>query len=148
MAKLSDDEIDAAVAKGKSLGKTEPVASSARYDAVKKRLVIGLSNGAEVAIPKDKVEGLEAATGGEIAEVSLTGGGYGLHWEKLDVDLSVPGLIAGVFGTRAFMARHAGRAKSPAKAEASRSNGAKGGRPRKVAAQYVAVAVKRSTRGR
>jgi hypothetical protein len=31
------------------------------------------------------------------------------------------------------LARHAGSVKSPAKAAASRANGAKGGRPRKVA---------------
>ncbi|PZR07781.1 MAG: DUF2442 domain-containing protein, partial [Azospirillum brasilense] len=51
----------------------------------------------------------------------------------LDADLSVPGLLAGLFGTRAFMARQAGRATSPAKAAAARANGARGGRPRKSA---------------
>jgi hypothetical protein len=56
--------------------------------------------------------------------------GYGLHWEALDVDLSIPGLIAGIFGTRSYMARRAGQATSPAKAAAARANGAKGGRPR------------------
>ena len=46
-------------------------------------------------------------------------------------DLAVPDLMAGLFGTRAWMARRAGRTTSPAKAEAARRNGAKGGRPRK-----------------
>jgi hypothetical protein len=41
-------------------------------------------------------------------------------------------LLAGLFGTKAYMARHAGQASSPAKA-AARANGAKGGRPRKSA---------------
>ena len=50
------------------------------------------------------------------------------------MDLSIPGLLAGVFGTRAHMARQAGRATSPAKASAARRNGAKGGRPRKLGA--------------
>jgi len=53
------------------------------------------------------------------------------------VDLCVPALVSGIFGTRAWMtrelARAAGRTKSPAKAAAARSNGAKGGRPRKIA---------------
>ena len=56
-----------------------------------------------------------------------------LHWEKLDVDFSVPGLVAGIFGTARWMAARAGRASSPAKAAAARANGAKGGRPRKAA---------------
>jgi len=28
----------------------------------------------------------------------ILGRGYGLHWEALDADLSVPGLLAGLFG--------------------------------------------------
>jgi hypothetical protein len=52
----------------------------------------------------------------------------------LDIDLSIPGLLAGLFGTTAYIARRAGRTKSPAKASAARVNGAKGGRPRKSAA--------------
>jgi hypothetical protein len=49
------------------------------------------------------------------------------------VDISLPGLMNGIFGTRAHMARLAGSATSPAKAAAARANGAKGGRPRKTA---------------
>jgi len=45
--------------------------------------------------------------------------------------------VAGIFGTRAWMnralARHAGRQTSTAKAAAARANGAKGGRPKKLA---------------
>ncbi len=63
----------------------------------------------------------------------MPGTGYGLHWEALDADLSVPGLLAGRFGTQAFMARRAGQATSPAKAEAARGNGTKGGQPRGAA---------------
>lgn len=68
----------------------------------------------------------------ELAAVEIVGQGYALHWEALDVDLSLPGLMAGVFGTKTWMARRAGRATSAAKAAASRANGAKGGRPRKA----------------
>ena len=55
-----------------------------------------------------------------MAKVEVRGAGHGLHWEALDADFTVPGLIMGLFGTRAWMAReqarHAGAAKSPAKA--------------------------------
>ena len=76
---------------------------------------------------------METATDDQLAAVEILGNGYGLHWEALDADISVPGLLAGIFGTKAYMARLAGRTKSPAKAAAARANGAKGGRPRKVA---------------
>lgn len=44
-----------------------------------------------------------------------------------------PGLMAGIFGTKSWMARRAGQATSAAKAAAARENGAEGGRPRKSA---------------
>jgi hypothetical protein len=54
----------------------------------------------------------------------------------LDVDLYVPALVSGIFGTQAWMtrelARIAGRKTSAAKASAAHANGTKGGRPRKV----------------
>jgi hypothetical protein len=45
----------------------------------------------------------------------------------------VPDLLVGLFGTKAYMARRAGQARSSAKASAARANGAKGGRPHKSA---------------
>lgn len=79
--------------------------------------------------------GMKAATPDQLAGVEIAGAGSGLHWEALDVDLSVPALMAGSFGTKAWMrelARRAGSVTSPAKAAAARANGAKGGRPRKL----------------
>ena len=65
----------------------------------------------------------------------IDGVGFNLHWPALDADLYVPALVAGVFGTRDWMAkewaRTAGSATSPTKAAAARANGAKGGRPRR-----------------
>ncbi len=56
-----------------------------------------------------------------------------VHWNPLNADLSIPGLLAGLFGTKAYLAQQAGRTTSPAKAAAARANGAKGGRPRRSA---------------
>lgn len=56
---------------------------------------------------------------------------YDRQLSRVIVDLSIPGLLAGIFGTRAYMARRAGQPTSPAKA-AARANGAKGGRPHKA----------------
>jgi hypothetical protein len=73
----------------------------------------------------------------ELAEIEISPLGTGLHWPLLNADLAVEGLLAGVFGSRAWMRQHAarvGRATSPQKALAARAYGAKGGRPRKVVA--------------
>jgi hypothetical protein len=133
MAELTDAEIDAALARGKTLRATEPRAVKARYDRVKGRVVVDLTNGCTFAFPARAAQGLEAATDDQLTAVKILGNGYGLHWEGLDMDISVPGLLAGIFGTKAYMAQLAGRTKSPAKAAAARANGAKGGRPRKMA---------------
>jgi hypothetical protein len=132
MAELTDDEIDAALERGGTARLTEPRAASSHYDPAFGRVVIDLTNGCTFSFPPRLAQGLEAATEDQLAQIEILGAGYGLHWEALDADLSVPGLLAGLLGTQAYMARRAGQATSPAKAAAARANGVKGGRPRKA----------------
>ena len=133
MAELTDFEINAAIERGYIAQKAEPRAHAVRYDTRSSRIIVDLTNGCTFAFPPSVAQGLETATDKDLAAVEILGAGYGLHWETLDVDLSIPGLLAGLFGTRSYMARKAGQTKSPAKAAASRENGRKGGRPRKQA---------------
>lgn len=133
MVELTDARIDAALERGRATRLAEPRATTARYDPQTGRVIVELTNGCAFAFPPRLAQGLQTATEDQLAQVEVQGAGYGLHWEVLDADLSVPGLLAGVFGAKAYMARQAGRATSPAKAAAARENGAKGGRPRKSA---------------
>lgn len=132
MADLTDAQIDAALARGKAARLAEPRAATARYDRALGRVVVELTNDCTFTFPPRLAQGLENASEDQLAAVEILGAGYGLHWETLDVDLSVPDLLAGLVGTKAHMARHAGQARSPAKTAAARRNGAKGGRPRKA----------------
>lgn len=134
MVEITDFEIDDALARGAAARQQEPRATRARYDRRTGRVVVHLSNSCAFAFPPSLAQGLESASDEALAQVEVIGDGYGLRWECADVDLSVPGLLAGLFGTRSHMARLAGRRTSPAKANAARTNGAKGGRPRKQAA--------------
>jgi hypothetical protein len=133
MAELTDSEVNAAIERGLIAQQTEPRADAVRYDKQNSRIIVDLTNGCTFAFPPRVAQGLETATDEDLAAVEILGAGYGLHWEALDVDMSIPGLLAGLFGTKAYMARRAGQAKSPAKAAAARENGRKGGRPRKQA---------------
>jgi len=133
MNELTNAEINDALDRGKAARLHEPRAAAARYDRASERVVVELTNGCTFAFPPRLAQGLGNAAEDQLAQVELLGSGTGLHWETLDVDLSVPGLLAGLLGTRAYMARHAGQVRSPAKAAAARANGAKGGRPRLVA---------------
>lgn len=134
MAELSDAEFASANERYRIMRETAPHAVTARYDRKTGRIVVELTNGALFAFPARLAQGLEDGTPEQLAEVEVIAGGYGLHWESLDADLTVPGLLSGVFGTAKWMARRAGQATSPAKAAAARANGAKGGRPKKHAA--------------
>jgi hypothetical protein len=134
MIQLDDAGIEAAERLGAELALAEPRAASARYDAVSGRVMVELTNGCAFAFPARALQGLGEASDAELAGVEVQEAGHGLHWEALDADFTVPGLVMGLFGTRAWMAREqarrAGRARSPAKAAAARENGKKGGRPR------------------
>ena len=133
MAELTDNQIDAATERGRAARLHEPRAAAVRYDGQLDQVIVELTNGCIFAFRPHMAQGLETATEYQLAQVEILGAGYGLHWEALDADLSIPGLLAGLFGTNAYMARHAGQTTSPAKAAAARANGAKGGRPRKSA---------------
>jgi hypothetical protein len=130
--------VDERLAEASSAGKVRrhkgELAAGAAYDAGSKRLRIELLSGVAVSIPVAKIEGLARAPASVIRTVRVVGGGYGLHWPSLDLDLAVPDLIAGCFGSRTWMsalARRGGKATTLAKQRAARENGRKGGRPRK-----------------
>lgn len=110
-------------------------AQAARYDKRKKLIVIDLVNGSSFSFPPQLAQGLANARTAELADIEISPHGAGLHWPQLDADLTVEGLLAGLFGSRSWMRQHAseaGRVKSSAKAQAAKANGAKGGRPRKT----------------
>ena len=133
MTELTDARIDAALERGRTARLHEPRAAGARYDRRLGRVIVELTNGCTFSFPPRLAQGLETATEEQLSQVEVLGAGSGLHWEALDADLSIPGLLAGLFGTKAYLAQQAGRATSPAKAAAARANGAKGGRPRRSA---------------
>lgn len=111
-------------------------AVSAYYDRDTGRVMMELTSGFVFGFPARAIPALAQATEGQLAAVELSPGGSGLHWDELDADLSIPALLLSSVERAeklSELARLAGRSKSRAKATAARANGAKGGRPRKVA---------------
>ena len=118
---------------GRQAAKTEPRAARATYRARSAALRIELTNGAVITLPVKLVANLKRAAPRYVRSVEVLGRGGGLHWQSLDLDLSVPALVWSVFGGPEGMAelgRVGGRPSSADKAAAARRNGRKGGRPR------------------
>ena len=125
-------QIPAARARADRERKAGLYAQSARYDKRNHRILIELTNGYLLGIPVSTLPHLASATAQQLSEVET--GGDDLTFPSLDADYSVPAIVLSWMNTRQAareLARVAGRATSPAKARAARSNGAKGGRPRK-----------------
>jgi hypothetical protein len=133
MVEVTDAELAQAKQRWEAERAERPIPTSVRFDAPSERVVLDFTNGASFIFPARALQGLEDATVAELGEVELLGE-TGLHWESLDADYTISGLMNGVFGTRSFMEaqRRGGQSRSPAKAAASRANGAKGGRPKKA----------------
>jgi len=136
---ITSKEFKEANERMEALRASTPFATSAHYDRKSKSVIIKLSNGLGIFFLPDDAQGLEGATAAQLSDVELTSSGLGLHFEKLDVDIWIPSLLEGVFGSRKWMAARlgaqGGKARSLAKRTAARANGALGGRPRKSAAR-------------
>jgi hypothetical protein len=129
------DEIEAANQRAAERRAKTPIAIAARYDRRIGRLVIDLSTGLSIAFKPHDAQGLEAAKPQQLSKIEISPSGFGIHFPDLDADLYLPGLLEGVFGSRRWMAsqlgKTGGRSTSAAKTAASRSNGKRGGRPKK-----------------
>jgi len=58
-------------------------------------LIVELSDGRTIAVPLDWYPRLTHASEEEKANWRIIGGGHGIHWEDIDEDISVEGLLAG-----------------------------------------------------
>ena len=57
------------------------------------KLIVRIEDGREVAVPLEWFPKLRDATPGELNNWSFIGNGIGIHWEDLDEDLSIRGLL-------------------------------------------------------
>jgi len=85
---------------------TDAVAVAVWCDA--ENLWVRLADGRQLGVPLAYFPRLLHATHEQRARWELSGGGRGIHWEGLDEDVSVAGLLRGLGDqTRAARARHA-----------------------------------------
>lgn len=132
MREPSREELAAARAAGALRDRTEPRATHAEYDAAKGVVLIQLRSGAWFGFPPSVVSELRGASDEDLSTVEVEAWGEALHWEALDADVSVPGIIFDSLDAPAWWARWIAGRTTAKKAAAARENGKKGGRPRKT----------------
>ncbi|MCC3420839.1 MAG: DUF2442 domain-containing protein [Microcoleus sp. PH2017_07_MST_O_A] len=105
---LTEENLREQIAQAKQTWKTaeaiKPRAESVHYNQSEDLIVIKLKNGAIFCFPPRLAQGLESASPEQLADLWLPPSGSSVHWESLDVDFGIPELIAGIFGTKSWMA--------------------------------------------
>jgi hypothetical protein len=56
------------------------------------------------------VEELHAARPADLTVIEITPSGFGLYWPRVDADVSIPGLLQGIFGSRKWEAKRTAEA--------------------------------------
>ena len=135
MVNLTTEQFEVAKARGEARMRG-PRAESAHYDAGRNRVIVRLTTGVEIGFAPRNMEGLQHASTEDLKAVEIEAFGLGIHFPTIDADLYVPALLEGVLGSKRWMAAQlgaaGGRTRTQAKAAASRENGKRGGRPRKI----------------
>ena len=101
---ISEEDIEAANRRAVQTKAKHAVATKVRYDARRKRIVLHLESGVELAFAPHLAQGLEGASAADLAGAQISPSGLGLHFPALDADLYLPGLLDGLFGSRRWIA--------------------------------------------
>lgn len=112
-----------------------PQAVTVQFLPSRQSLLIGFQDQSAIALPIAKFPELESLDPAELDRMTIGFGGQALCLDEKDMHLSIQGMVATsevLMGLAAsVIAARNGRRVSAAKAEAARTNGRKGGRPRK-----------------
>ncbi len=105
---MSEEEFErqyrAAQRRGRQTLTNTPRAEAAHYDPASKRIIIEFLNRSTFTFPVELVQGLVQASDEDLTDIRLLAQGLALDWPRLDLQLSITGLLAGQFGTKVWMA--------------------------------------------
>jgi hypothetical protein len=125
-----------ALTQGRKRSQCTLTATTVRYREDDQALMIGLADQTALLLPVGLYPELADLLPAELARIELGFGGSALCLESHDIHLHLAGMISDSKSlmdmAASVIAARNGRRSSSAKASASRANGLKGGRPRKL----------------
>ena len=128
----TDAEMREAARAAREREKTATKILKAHYDPVRDAVVTELSTGVTLSVPRRAIAGFTRATPDALSDLEINPGAESLWSDTVDDGVLLEQLIeiaAGEEIIKVLGGRVSGRRRSPAKAQAARANGAKGGRP-------------------
>jgi hypothetical protein len=90
-----------------SISEVETVPLATDVETSEDELTVSLADGRRISVPLVWFPRLLGATADERAEYRLIGGGEGIHWPRVDEDISVAGLLRGAPDARLRARRNA-----------------------------------------
>ncbi|MDQ2185628.1 DUF2442 domain-containing protein [Alcaligenaceae bacterium A4P071] len=133
---ITEREYDAATARGETTQLAFPSVIDVRYNKRTARLVFTMTTDVHIAVRLADIRGLENVDSADLVDPQISPSGLGVHFPKADVDIYIPSLLEACLGLQRWLAAQRGKAggsaRTPAKADAARANGKRGGRPRIV----------------
>ena len=114
----ADDEFEQqnmlAVREAREADRVEPRADSAWYDIEHRVISVRLRNGYVFGFPRDRIPELVVARADQLSRVRISPSGEGLHWDELDVDLSLTELLTEALKLQEWTPRLMGQSRSDA----------------------------------
>lgn len=134
---VTEAVIEQAIAQGKKRRDHGLHATAVHYLPAHRSLLIGFADESAVALPVKNYPELAALSAEELTHLALGFGGSALCLDERDLHVSIAGLVSAskplMEMAASVVAARNGSRSTAAKASASRENGLKGGRPRKLA---------------
>lgn len=96
-------QIDKARKAFESSKSSYPLAVNCRFEKQAQKIVVEFSNGVEFRFPPELAQGLADANDEQLSDIEIFPGGSALRWPILDVDLGIPQLMQGIYGSKSWM---------------------------------------------
>lgn len=77
-----------------------PKITAATYNRKSERFTVTIDNDASISFPPIVVKELRCAPSKQLAEVAVDPSGHGLHWESLNIKVSIPALFRRIMNTK------------------------------------------------
>jgi hypothetical protein len=134
---VTEASLEQAIKRGRTRHEPHLYATAVSYLPTHEALLVSFADQSALLLPVHNYPELSELNKAELAHLELGFGGSALCLEEKDLHVSITGLISAsdplmAMASMVVAARNGSR-RSPAKAQSSRENGQKGGRPRKLA---------------